>query len=777
MRNTASLHWTLLVALIALPVAATAQNSIDDQESVALHNPVISGDGVWMAAEERSDRGDGNVRVWSTEGDVAFTIERGQHPRISRDSRWVSALQRPPLKDSGTVTPTNNRAGQTLVLLDTQDGSQRTFEFVLSHDWTYSYDGTYTSMHLVYLQSGEMEADEDGPSKDEATKPATKPAAKEREVGTLHLIHMTGEGEDRMWRNVTEFAAYERSRYVAYVVHDCQDESHDHDETGRDSLHIAGFSAWNTGIQGVYDGEKIEGLCWARDRPMLRFLDSTETTGNDGKRRVNSALYTWQRDDDNPSLGTIFTQVNRGDSELGALHNPVISGDGAWMAAEERSDRGDGNVRVWSTEGDVTFTIERGQNPRISRDSRWVSALQKPLNEPKADEPRNERAGRTLVLLDTQDGSQRTFDFVLSHDWTYFYDETYTSMHLVYLQSGETEADEDGPSKDEATKPATKPAAKEREVGTLHLVHLTGEGDDGVWRNVTEFAVYERRRVVAYVVHDCQDESHDHDETVRDSLHIVGFSAWNSGLNAIYDGEKIEGLCWARDRLTLGLLDSTETTGNDGTRRVNSTLYAWPGRPAYDTTQPLARRWRQGFTRVDTPAQGLLDDVSAFAEEVLGERLRVHFTEYKRGDLGVDALFESEDLIGYTTFSNDLYRKVPSPVELKDCILFAASYKDQKSAEAAFHHLKANSVIRASEVEGMVGPTPVQVRFLERIRNDGDGGLFTQQGSYVFFLTENGEEPPLAANWKDYGELFLASIAGDDESMETIRLREGPSDR
>lgn len=461
-----------------------------------------------------------------------------------------------------------------------------------------------------------------------------------------------------------------------------------------------------------------------------------------------------------------------------ALHSPVISADGAWMAAQERSDRGDGNVRVWSTEGDITFTIERGQNPRISRDSRWVSALQKPpLEDSGTVTPTNERAGQALVLLDTQDGSRRTFDFVLSHDWTYSFDGTHTSMHLVYLQSPEMTADEEGPSKDEAAKPAKRPAAKERKVGTLHLVHMTGEGEDRMWQNVTEYATYQRGRYVAYVVHDCQDESHDHDQTSRDSLHIVGFSAWHSGTNAIYDGEKIEGLRWARDRLTLGFLDSTETTGNDGKRRVNSTLYAWPGRPTFDTALPLPRRWRQGFTQVNTRAQGLLDDVSEFAEEVLGERLRVHFTPYRRGDLGVDALFESEELIGYTTFSNDLYQKVPSPVNLQDCILFAAKYRNEKSAEGAFNHLKANSVIRASAVEGMVGPTPVQIRFLERIRNAGDGGMFTQRGSYVFFLTENGEEPPIAANWKDYEDLFLASIAGDDEGMETIRLREGPSDR
>jgi hypothetical protein len=58
---------------------------------------------------------------------------------------------------------------------------------------------------------------------------------------------------------------------------------------------------------------------------------------------------------------TTFAQENQepahtlwGDSEYRALHNPVISADGAWMAAEERPDRGDGNVRygpgTWVTD-------------------------------------------------------------------------------------------------------------------------------------------------------------------------------------------------------------------------------------------------------------------------------------------------------------------------------------------------------------------------------------------------------------------------------------------
>ena len=89
---------------------------------------------------------------------------------------------------------------------------------------------------------------------------------------------------------------YPPSHHFAYVLYD--------EETGRDTLRIV---KW--GIRAFYygeKGEKIEGLCWARDprdggtgdfpsdHITLGFLVSTETTGKDGKRRVTSALYTWR---------------------------------------------------------------------------------------------------------------------------------------------------------------------------------------------------------------------------------------------------------------------------------------------------------------------------------------------------------------------------------------------------------------------------------------------------------------------------------------------------
>jgi hypothetical protein len=587
--SSAALHWTLLFALLAFPACASAQDTTDPlgPEFRALHNLVISADGAWMAAEERPDRGDGQVRVWSTERDDTFTIERGQNPCISRDSRWVSALQKPPLEDSRTATLKNQRAGQTLVLLDTQNRSRRTFDFVLS------YDVTFSSGWLVYLQSPETKADE------------------ERTVGALHLVYLESNNVVPAMENVAQHAWHERAPVIqgrphqttdhfAYVMHD--------EETGRDTLHIIALGhtgGW--GYRGTYEGEKIEVLGWARDPITVGFLDSAETTGKDGKRSVNSALYTWHVT--GPNVRGKFTRVAqtlRNDSEFHALHNPVISADGAWVAAEERPDRGDGDVRVWSTQGNVTFTIERGQNPRFSRDSRWVSALQKPTPEDsRTANSKNKRASQTLVLLDTQDGSLRTFDFVLS------YEMTYSSTYLLYLQEPETKADEEGPSKDEATKPA----AKERKMGTLHQVPLNRARVVRIFgyhhadwtsatENVTQVVTHPTNDHFAYVFHD--------EETGGDTLCIV---KW--GIRSWYNGEKIEGLCWAGGRrrhpdrgdgvsggdesISLGFLVSTETTGKGGKRRVSSALYTWQPVQSPDVRDTWEAGRPQEFTRVDTP--------------------------------------------------------------------------------------------------------------------------------------------------------------------------------
>ena len=284
--NSTAIVGVLLTAAVFFGVLLTPQAVAQKPARTFLnvsefHDPFISADGAWVAAEERSDEGEGNVRVWSTQDDVTFNIKKGQNPRISRDSRWVSVLQKPPT-DSKTANPKYRRAGQTLVLLDLHDGSRRTFDFVLS------YDVTYTSSYLLYYQSPEMKAGEG----DKAAKLAVKPATEERKLGTLHAVHLKG---DKVFtiKNVTQYVTHltygnhQTNDHFGYVLHD--------QETGRDTLYMALLNPGrdnqgNYGIRGTYTGNKIEGLHWAHDNATAVFLDQTENIGKDGKSTVSSAL-------------------------------------------------------------------------------------------------------------------------------------------------------------------------------------------------------------------------------------------------------------------------------------------------------------------------------------------------------------------------------------------------------------------------------------------------------------------------------------------------------
>lgn len=293
----------LLYVLVSSQAVARKQAQVPPDHPLprSLHNLVISADGTWLAAEEHSDRGKANVRVWSTRRRVTFTIERGRSPRISRDSRWVSALQDPPTEDAGAGVPMRVRKGRTLVLLDTRDGSQKTFDNVLS------YEMTCASTYLLYLESPQARGDEGESSKDKATKPD----APQRERGTFHQVPLNPERLAQILRpyqpdqtfskeHVSTFAAHPTNDHFAYVYHD--------EQTGGDTLHIV---KW--GVRAWFHGERIEGLCWAGgadggdDSIRLGFIDTRSTTDTDGKRRLNSALYTWHP---GQSPAETFTRVD-----------------------------------------------------------------------------------------------------------------------------------------------------------------------------------------------------------------------------------------------------------------------------------------------------------------------------------------------------------------------------------------------------------------------------------------------------------------------------------
>lgn len=104
------------------------------------------------------------------------------------------------------------------------------------------------------------------------------------------------------------------------------------------------------------------------------------------------------------------------------IDDPEISDDGQWLVYSVWPDRGDGEVRVRNVDSGDMYTVDLGDNPKITRDGSWVGAyLQPKLAEQLEAENGKPRQG--LALLNTSSGdtvkkdSVQSFTFSNSGNW------------------------------------------------------------------------------------------------------------------------------------------------------------------------------------------------------------------------------------------------------------------------------------------------------------------------------------------------------------------------
>lgn len=168
-----------------------------------------------------------------------------------------------------------------------------------------------------------------------------------------------------------------------------------------------------------------------------------------------------------------------------------------------------------------------------------------------------------------------------------------------------------------------------------------------------------------------------------------------------------------------------------------------------------------------TSNSDIADSALIFAKKVLKENLRIRYHERAiKNYFDVQMIFETDDLISYTSYFDKRYQDKLEEGNYNGFILFVANYKNTKSAKYAFQELKNNTPIRLSELEGMAGLLVEQVQIFERIRKSG--GIFTQKDKYVFYLVETCEKPPVGTNWREYENLFLDYITEKNERIEVI---------
>ena len=146
-----------------------------------------------------------------------------------------------------------------------------------------------------------------------------------------------------------------------------------------------------------------------------------------------------------------------------------------------------------------------------------------------------------------------------------------------------------------------------------------------------------------------------------------------------------------------------------------------------------------------------------FAQKILGNHLRVQNHErHPSRYLDVQMIFETDDLLSYTSYSDNRLKDNSKIKDYNGYLLFVANYEDAMSAAHAFQELKTNTQVRISSLQGYSGLLVEQVQVFERIREKG--GLITHKDNYVFYLLESCDKPPLGDNWTEYENIFLRYI-------------------
>ena len=156
--------------------------------------------------------------------------------------------------------------------------------------------------------------------------------------------------------------------------------------------------------------------------------------------------------------------------EFKEIHNPLISEDGAWIAYNAQPDRGDGEVKVHSLKEGKMFAVERGSNPSISKNSRWVAMTLKP-KAVEVEKAEKEKPKQGMALLDTLKGEVIQFEKV--ERFAFSDDSSFLAYHHFKEEEKEKKEEKGQQVQKEKSKPEAEESKKKKKAGSsLVLRHL-----------------------------------------------------------------------------------------------------------------------------------------------------------------------------------------------------------------------------------------------------------------------------------------------------------------
>ena len=169
-----------------------------------LKSPSISEDGKWVSVAAVPDRGDPSILVYSSDGKIQYELVGGNNPVISNDGLWVAAIKAVPASELLVSEQKKNKGSKTgMLLLNTSNRETREFENVKS--FTFSNNSKW-----LFFQHHGQQAEKKEPEKKNGTlQPGT----------TLTLMNLE-EGSQDTLPFVSSYALDSISQNLAYVLTD-----------------------------------------------------------------------------------------------------------------------------------------------------------------------------------------------------------------------------------------------------------------------------------------------------------------------------------------------------------------------------------------------------------------------------------------------------------------------------------------------------------------------------------------------------------------------------
>jgi dipeptidyl aminopeptidase/acylaminoacyl peptidase len=243
------------------------------------------------------------------------------------------------------------------------------------------------------------------------------------------------------------------------------------------------------------------------------------------------------------------------------INDPVISEDGLWMAYATLPDRGDGEAVIHGLKNGAKFNVERGHQPQISKDSKWVAMIVRPKAVEMEKAPKN-RPKQGMALMSTSTGDvlhmEKVQSFALSEN----------SRWIAYLHEKEEEKNrkEEADASSEKAPASDKKKEEKKTIGSLLILRELQTGSVRKIPHVLDYSFDPASAYLAVAVASPEEK--------EDGLFVIDLNDKSLPQNPIVqqEGIKISGLEWTEKGSHLALL----TSGEGGENGCFS-LWIWDG--------------------------------------------------------------------------------------------------------------------------------------------------------------------------------------------------------